>query len=60
MKKINIFSKTFFRKGYVELKDAKIAMFPKELNRVYNIDPNLMDNHEVEVIFGKVLRGLSL
>ena len=60
MKKINIFSKTFFRKGYVELKDAKIAMFPKELNRVYNIDPNLMDNHEVEVIFGKVLRELSL
>ena len=59
MKKINIFSETFFRKGYVELKDTKIAIFPKELNRVYDIDPNLMDNHEVEVIFGKVLRGLS-
>ena len=59
MKKINLFSKTFFRKGYVDLKDNKIAIFPKELNRVYDIDPNLMDNHEVEVIFGKVLRGLS-
>ena len=59
MKKINLFSKTFFRNGYVELKDAKIAVFPKELNQVYNIDPNLMDNHEIEVIFGKVLRGLS-
>ncbi len=59
MKKINLFGKTFFRKGYVELKDAKTALFPEQLNRVYNIDPNQMNNQEVEMIFGKVLRGLS-
>ena len=59
MKKINLFGKTFFRKGYVEIKDAKIAAFPRELNRVYNVDPNFMNNREVEVIFSKVLRGLS-
>ncbi len=59
MKKINFFGKAFFRKGYVELKDAKTAIFPEQLNRVYNIDPNQMNNQEVEMIFGEVLRGLS-
>ncbi len=59
MKKINLFGKTFFRKGYVELKDTKTVLFPEQLNRVYNIDPNQMNNREVELIFGEVLRGLS-
>jgi len=59
MKKINLLSKALFRKGYVEIKDDKTVLFPAQLNRVYNIDPNKMNNHEVEMIFGRVLRGLN-
>ena len=59
MKKFNLLSKALFRKGYVEIKDNKTVLFPTQLNRVYNIDPNKMNNREVEIIFGKVLRGLN-
>jgi len=59
MKKINLLSKALFRRGYIEIKDDKTGLFPTQVNRVYNIDPNKMNNQEIEMIFSRVLRGLD-
>jgi len=57
MKTLNLFGKTFFRKGYLEL--SEVNLLPRTLNEIYNIDPNLMDKKQVENIFGQVIRGLD-
>ncbi|MEK9635169.1 MAG: hypothetical protein VW079_00665 [Candidatus Woesearchaeota archaeon] len=57
MKTLNLFGKTFFRKGYIEL--SKVNLLPRTLNEVYNIDPNSMDKKQVEYIFSKVIGGLD-
>ena len=46
-------------RGYVEIKDTSAFLLPRRLNRVYNVDPNKMEEKEVETLFGEVLRGLS-
>jgi|TARA_B100000035_G_C20878201_1_gene499326 hypothetical protein len=57
MKTLNLFGKTFFRKGYLEL--SEVNLLPRTLNEIYNVDPNLMDKKQVETIFGQVIRGLD-
>ncbi|MAG48172.1 hypothetical protein CMO86_00320 [Candidatus Woesearchaeota archaeon] len=57
MKTLNLFGKTFFRKGYLEL--SEVNLLPRTLNEIYNVDPNLMDKKQVENIFGQVIRGLD-
>ena len=57
MKTLNLFGKTFFRKGYLEL--SEVNLLQRTLNEIYNVDPNLMDKKQVETIFGQVIRGLD-
>ena len=59
MKRINLFNKSFFRRGYVEIKDVKKVSTPIYSKNLHSIEPNLMDNTKIKVIFGEVLRGLN-